>query len=96
MTGWTGCTRTFGVEGEGERGSGWAGEVVDGGVEGRGVCGRSGTCWRSCGRAVDVMSVMVALIDEQCALWNRDEAGSGYGWDHVFGRQAEEGSRIVS
>ena len=42
------------------------------------------------------MSVMVALIDEQCALWNRDEAGSGYGWDHVFGRQAEEGSRIVS
>ena len=41
------------------------------------------------------MSVVVALIDEQCALWQRDEAGSGYGYGHVFGR-AEEGSRILS
>lgn len=55
--------RAFGAGGEAGLGSGCVGDVVVGGVEGRGVLGRSGRCWGSCGTAVDVMSVVVALID---------------------------------
>jgi hypothetical protein len=40
------------------------------------------------------MSVVVTLIDEQSALWERDEAGSGY--SRVFGRRRKGPGYFVS
>jgi len=43
------------------------------------------------------MSVVVALIDKQSALWKRDEAGSGYGrYGRVFGRRRKGPGYFVS